>query len=134
MKTSLSFSLPLLADAAAIQSPTSLVPELAADSLVVCPPRTAASTARSMRAASSTPAVVSSSSAAERIAPIGFAMFLPAYRRRRTVNGLEQRRPARMNIPGRGHAEPALERAADVRDDVAEQIVRDDHLELRRGP
>jgi hypothetical protein len=37
-----------------------------------------------------------------------------------------------MNIAGRSHAEAALQRAAKVRDDVAEQIVRDDDLELRR--
>ena len=35
-----------------------------------------------------------------------------------------------MDVARRGHAEPALKRAADVGDDVAEQVVGDDHLEL----
>ena len=35
-----------------------------------------------------------------------------------------------MNVAGRRHAQAALERRAEVGDDVAEQIVGDDHLEL----
>ena len=33
-------------------------------------------------------------------------------------------------LPGRGHAQAALQRAADVGDDVAEQVIGDDHLIL----
>ena len=45
---------------------------------VVCPARTAASTACSIRPAASVLPIVSRSKAAESIAPIGFATFLPA--------------------------------------------------------
>src|SRR5262249_56529821 len=62
----------------AIQSPTCDVPRLPPMSVVVCPSRTAASTAASIVRASSRQPSVSSISAAERIEPIGFAMFLPA--------------------------------------------------------
>jgi hypothetical protein len=37
-----------------------------------------------------------------------------------------------MNVAGCRHAEPTLQRPADVGDDVAEQVVGDDHLELSR--
>ena len=39
-----------------------------------------------------------------------------------------------MDVARRRHAQPALQRAAEVRDDVAEQVVGDDDLELRRDP
>src|SRR5262245_18300648 len=70
----------LFPTAFAIQSPASFVPSVPPTSFVVCPASIAASTASSIRTASSRQPSVSSISAADRMAPIGFAMFLPACR------------------------------------------------------
>ena len=99
-------------------------------SLVVSPACTAASTAASIRCASSVRPSVSSISAADRIAPIGFATFFPASGGADPCTGSNSDVRPGMNVARRRHAEAALQRAADVGDDVAEQIVGDDHLEL----
>ena len=52
--------------------------------------------------------------------------------RRRAVDGLEHRDPARMEVARGRHPEPPLQRRPEVRRDVAEHVVRDDHLELAR--
>ena len=61
-------------------------------------------------------------------------MFLPASGGADPCTGSNSDVLPGMDVAGRGHAEAALQRAADVRDDVAEQVVRDDDLELARDP
>ena len=56
---------------------------------------------------------------------------LPGERRRRAVHRLEHRRPAGMEIARRSQPQSALQRRAEVRDDVTEEVVGDDDLELR---
>ena len=73
---------------------------------------------------------VSSISAADRIAPIGLATFFPASGGAEPCTGSNSDVRAGMDVARGRHAEPALQRAADVGDDVAEQVVGDDHLEL----
>ena len=46
------------------------------------------------------------------------------------MDRLEHRRAAGMDVTRRRHAQTTLQRAADVGDDVAEQVVGDDHLKL----
>ena len=60
----------------------------------------------------------------------GVRDVLSRERRRRPVHRLEERRAARVDVARGGHAEAALQRPADVGDDVAEEVVGDDHLEL----
>ena len=89
-----------------------------------------ASTAASIALDSSRAPSVSSISAVERIAPIGFATFFPASGGAEPWTGSNSEVLPGWMLPGRGHAEPALQRAADIGDDVAEQVVGDDHLIL----
>src|SRR5437867_3342255 len=56
---------------------------------------------------------------------------LACERQRRSVDRLEHRGLARMEVSRRRQAEAALQRGAEVGDDVAEEIVRDDDVELR---
>ncbi len=48
------------------------------------------------------------------------------------MNRLEHADAARVHVGARGHAHAALERGAEVGDDVAEEVAGDDHLEGRR--
>ena len=103
-------------------------------SLVVWPACTAASTARSIAAASCVQPTVSSISAADRMAPIGLATFFPASGGADPWTGSKSEvRPGWM-LPDAAMPSPPCKRPADVGDDVAEQVVGDDHLVLRRDP
>ena len=118
------------AAAAATASPTAVVPSVPPMSVVVWPSATARSTARSMQRGLGGPAdgLEQQRRRQDRAHRIGDV--LPGQRRRRAVHRLEQRRAARMDVARRRHPQTALQRPADVGDDVAEQVVGDDDLEL----
>jgi len=64
----------------------------------------------------------------------GVREILADERRRGAVHRLEERDALRIrvvDVRARGHAEAALQTRAEVGDDVAEQVVRDDHSKGR---
>ena len=74
---------------------------------------------------------VSSISAADRIAPIGLATFCPASGGAEPCTGSNIDVRPGCRLPDAAMPEPALQGGAEVGDDIAEQVVGDDHVELR---
>ena len=99
-------------------------------------PRSSAASiaASSRRASSGRPSPCSSSSAAERSIPVGFAMPCPGDVGRRAVRRARRGpRAASPRLAERGEAEPAGHFGGDVREDVAERVLGQDHVELLRA-
>ena len=116
----------------AIAAPTSRVPRAPPMSDVVRSFSTAQRTAASMRCASAVQPRCSSIRPAVRIAPIGFATFLPANFGAEPCTGSNRlRRPGWM-LPEAAMPSPPCSAAAEVGDDVAEHVAGHDDLELRR--
>ena len=99
-------------------------------------PRSAMSsaTAFSTEAAASVSPRCSSSSATDSTVAVGSALPWPAMSGRRAVHRLEHARrgAVRVDVGRRGQADAARDRRRQVREDVAEQVVGDDHVEPRR--
>ena len=67
------------------------------------------------------------------MAPIGFATFLPASAGADPCTGSNIEVRPGCRFAGRRQPQSALQRGAEIGDDVAEQVVGDDDVELRRA-
>ena len=92
-------------------------------SCVDCPSCTAASTALNPSQPPETSRRVSRSSAADNTAPIGLAMFFLSSGGADPCTGSNSEVRPGLNIAGRRHSQSALQRPADVGDDVATELL-----------